>query len=205
MEWSLNSVYEIQFDRKYNIETKFSIKQDKLGFKNEDVQKLAVRYEPSPTYTLLKGLKMFKKVTSLYLEEATFIDYGCGAGRVLIVAAECGFKRIIGIELSPYLVEVCQRNITVYSRAHKGCDITVLEQNAAEYMPIDANVFYFCTPFESEIYKGVISNIKRSLDINPRKIYILDLHGSQHSIDFSQECFVLIKKLRNFQILTYPN
>jgi hypothetical protein len=33
----------------------------------------------------------------------TFLDLGCGKGRVLALAAEAGFQRIIGVEINPAL------------------------------------------------------------------------------------------------------
>src|SRR5437016_3207539 len=35
--------------------------------------------------------------------DTTFIDYGCGKGRVIMMAAMSGFRRVVGIEYSPDL------------------------------------------------------------------------------------------------------
>jgi len=43
--------------------------------------------------------------------ESTFLDFGCGKGRSLIVSHSLGFKSLIGIELSPYVYEVCRKNL----------------------------------------------------------------------------------------------
>ena len=40
-----------------------------------------------------------------------FIDYGAGLGRVLVLAAMLPFKRVIGIEISPVLVERARANL----------------------------------------------------------------------------------------------
>src|SRR5215472_1458160 len=40
----------------------------------------------------------------------TFVDLGCGKGRVLLMARELGFGRIIGVEFAPALAKVARRN-----------------------------------------------------------------------------------------------
>ena len=140
---------------------------------------------------------------SLKLKEAAFIDYGCGAGRVMIIAAESGFKNITGIELSPYLVALCQKNVKSYSVSRRDCELTVINHNAAEYIPMKADVFFFYVPFGLDIYRQVITNIKKSTEVNPRKVYVLDLLSEQKSVDFTQEGFQLITKQGNLKIFTY--
>ena len=49
---------------------------------------------------------------------ATFVDYGCGKGRVLLLAAEAGFIRLIGVEFAPELATVCEANL----RRRRGAD-----------------------------------------------------------------------------------
>jgi SAM-dependent methyltransferase len=206
VHWLIDIMYEIQFDRRYNVKTAFIILPDKLNYENPDIQKQAVQYQPSPAYTILKGLKVFKKVCSFDFKDATFIDYGCGAGRVMIIAAEYGFKKIIGVELSPYLVELCQNNIKTYSHSHKNCNLTVVKQNAAEYIPpSDANVFFFYSPFGFDIYKQVISNIKASVNRNHRTIYVLEILSEIRNVDFAKEGFEFERKVGKLRILRYQS
>jgi len=43
--------------------------------------------------------------------KTTFIDFGCGKGRALIVASKFGFQSLVGIEFSPHAMEVCRNNL----------------------------------------------------------------------------------------------
>ncbi|MBZ5489392.1 MAG: class I SAM-dependent methyltransferase [Acidobacteriia bacterium] len=52
------------------------------------------------------------------LQDFTFIDLGSGKGRALLMAAQYGFKRIIGVEFMPELHRVAQENIRKYT-AHR--------------------------------------------------------------------------------------
>src|SRR5277367_3679731 len=43
-------------------------------------------------------------------ERYVFVDYGCGKGRVLLVATHFPFQRIVGVEFAPQLAEIAEQN-----------------------------------------------------------------------------------------------
>jgi SAM-dependent methyltransferase len=47
-------------------------------------------------------------------EEFTFIDFGSGKGRALLLASEYPFQQVLGVEFSPELHSVTQENIRKY-------------------------------------------------------------------------------------------
>src|SRR6478752_3089102 len=49
------------------------------------------------------------------VSQFTFVDLGCGKGRVLLMASDYPFKRIIGVEFMPELHRAAQKNIVGYS------------------------------------------------------------------------------------------
>ena len=53
-------------------------------------------------------------------EDFTFIDFGSGKGRALLMASDLPFRRVIGLEFSRELHAIAQRNIQVYKRAAQG-------------------------------------------------------------------------------------
>ncbi len=65
----------------------------------------------------------------------TFIDYGAGKGRVLLIAARHQFDRVVGVELSEPLIRVAAANIAAYAPRHPGlCPIELTVQtDAANY------------------------------------------------------------------------
>ncbi|MFF7788596.1 methyltransferase domain-containing protein [Streptomyces sp. NPDC007991] len=128
------------------------------------------RYSPSPTGTL----KAVISQVPLNYEEVTFIDFGSGKGRVLLVASEFPFKRIIGVELSGHLCNIATQNVTQYDSASKRChNIEIRHQSAEEFeIPDDAGVFYFYEPFSSTVAERVLENIERSLRRAPRAAVI---------------------------------
>jgi 2-polyprenyl-3-methyl-5-hydroxy-6-metoxy-1,4-benzoquinol methylase len=50
------------------------------------------------------------------IPRATFIDIGCGKGRVLLMAAEHGFRKIIGIDFAADLCLTARGNVEQYRR-----------------------------------------------------------------------------------------
>ena len=110
----------------------------------------------------------FRYITS----EGSFLDYGCGMGRVLAVAATRPFKRVIGVEISSELSEIARDNLV---RCRKCCGSTeVITLRADEYVvPSDVTTIFFYNPFDGPVLSRVFRNIKESLAIQPRKLTIV--------------------------------
>src|SRR5271170_3581526 len=45
------------------------------------------------------------------IHDYTFIDFGAGKGRAMLVASELPFRKVIGIELNPDLADIPERNL----------------------------------------------------------------------------------------------
>jgi SAM-dependent methyltransferase len=83
------------------------------------------------------------------LAKYTFIDIGCGKGRALLLASECGFREVVGVELNPTLAAIAQANADLWTVAGKArCPIRIKQGDAAEleFPPGPCVVFLF-NPF----------------------------------------------------------
>ncbi len=200
----LNVWHESRFDRKFNVRTGFIVSSDNLDFGDPGIQSQAVRYRPTPPFTIIQGLKKLRRLSGLDFAEEGFIDYGCGAGRVLIIAAESGFVDVTGIELSPSLVETCKRNIEAYAPINQASKLTVIKQNAMEYVPsTNATVFFFFVPFGADVYREVMARIRESIAALPRVVYIVEIGSKLRSFDFEDEgCELMgtVEKLSLFRL-----
>lgn len=105
----------------------------------------------------------------------TFIDFGCGKGRVLLVACEFGFGRIVGVEFATPLAQIAKRNAQVYrSKRPKSAAIDIVQVDAVDYeLPQDPEVLYFYSPFPPEVMEKVFQNIETSLRNYPRDLLVL--------------------------------
>ncbi|MBN8549994.1 MAG: class I SAM-dependent methyltransferase [Deltaproteobacteria bacterium] len=131
---------------------------------------------------------------SLDLEnrKQVLIDYGCGKGRVLAVAARFPFHRIIGLELSKYLCEIAESNVRAM-RLPKLCNsISIVNADARAYeVPSDVTVAFLFNPFAGEVLARVASNIEESFHKSPREITIFHIHFKK-----TPSCFAELKDFK---------
>ena len=103
-----------------------------------------------------------------------FVDIGCGKGRILISAAQAGFARIIGVEQSPDLIGICQRNLELYARHFTSKATEVLCLDASEFsFPPENLVVYMYNPVRGRTMRAIIGNLRVSWTSSPREIFIL--------------------------------
>jgi SAM-dependent methyltransferase len=110
--------------------------------------------------------------------QRVFIDVGCGKGMALMVAAESGFRRVIGVDLLPELVEQAHANLTQYAASDNGRSIEfeVEARDATNYtFPPEPSVVFLYNPFGEEIMAKVLANLERSLRDHPRPVYVMYL------------------------------
>ena len=114
----------------------------------------------------------------------TFIDIGSGKGRVLFIAAEYPFRKVLGVEYSTDMHRAALENIRRYKHGKQRCsDVESISANAAEYEFPDGNlVLYLFNPFGPEIMRRMLANLQRSLSDKPRHVVILMLWPEQARI-----------------------
>jgi SAM-dependent methyltransferase len=122
-----------------------------------------------------KILREILSALNIKHERYTFIDYGCGKGRALLVAAEFPFHRIVGVEFAPQLAEIAKQNLRNYRCGQPKCrDVTVLAMDAADFeLPREPAVLFFFSPFKGSVMESVVENIEASLRSFPRELFVL--------------------------------
>lgn len=104
-----------------------------------------------------------------------FVDFGCGKGRVLMIASEFGFREVRGIEFSPVSCGIARKNCLVYKAKSKtNTEFTIIESDVLDYtIRGDEDIFYLYHPFTGKILRQVLVNISESLLAKKRKIKII--------------------------------
>lgn len=105
----------------------------------------------------------------------TFVDVGCGKGKVLLMAMDYGFNHVTGIEFSSELCAFACRNVeAVRRRRGLACEIEVLECDATDYpvRPGDG-VFFLFHPFDESIMSIFIEHVAESVRRHPRPIWLI--------------------------------
>lgn len=104
----------------------------------------------------------------------TFVDFGCGKGRALFVAAQYGFRRAVGIELSPLFCRAAERNLERLQPHVPETRFTLLCDDAGNYdVGADDAVFYFYDPFDDSLIDRCLARIAASLAAAPRPVSII--------------------------------
>jgi SAM-dependent methyltransferase len=111
------------------------------------------------------------------LSEYTFVDMGSGKGRMLFVAAEFPFRRVVGVEYSRVLHEQALENLARYRRSGQRCGaIESIHADAAEFeFPEEKLVVYMFNPFGPEVLGRMLGNLGRSLERCPRHVMVVML------------------------------
>ena len=130
-----------------------------------------IAYDPCPWSTLRRALRL----VSLQAEGFTFVDIGCGKGKVLLSAMVLPFKRIVGVEFSSYLSRVAEQNIASARFLSRRCSsVQIICSDAIQYpIPEEPAIFFFANPFSYEVMELVLDNIVSSYLRAPRSIYLI--------------------------------
>jgi 16S rRNA G966 N2-methylase RsmD len=153
------------YERHLGIDTYGYINPVDLGFTNTEFNAyIPIGYRA--IYSVLERIPLEKS-------KSTFVDYGAGKGRAVVVAATLPFKRVIGIELSAALLEAAKNNVGKM-RYKRAASVELYQMDATQYVvPKDVNMIFFYNPFKGQALKKVVDNIYDSYQQYPRKIYII--------------------------------
>lgn len=189
------SKFEDQFfDIRKRTDTFGIVELDRLDIRSTNKGR-GIRYEPT------RAKPFFKVMSDLALPtDGRFVDFGCGKGRVLIMASECGFKKITGVDFSRELCDKAMENIRAYQAGHRNdADIEVVNADAVNHtIRPDGTVFYFFNPFDEVVFGKVLDNITDSLAASPRNIWIIYHNPLWRRV---VERWTMFKKISSFKIV----
>ncbi len=120
--------------------------------------------------------------------QATFVDLGCGKGRVVLIAAERKFARVIGVELDQRLVAVAERNVAAWTARHPDLTPPAIVWSDASDVPLSGSplVLYLYNPFEADVLDLVLRK-HRGPDtwiayVHPVDRKVVEAHGFRAKI-----------------------
>jgi SAM-dependent methyltransferase len=157
------------FDRRFGIETSQVVNSDQLEASLAN-RAHAIRYKATKARPFLDLLRRLQLPA-----DSTFVDVGSGKGRVLLLAAQLPFRRVVGIEFSRSLCEQARTNIEIFRRTGRTlAPIEVCEGDVTRHaLRGDENVFFLYNPFDAVILSQFVENIRRSLATHPRPIWLI--------------------------------
>jgi len=167
---------DLDYDWEHSVDTTRS----NVGFRTQFLTGVTARpyfaTEPWLFEQIMQALALSiqQSVVSQGLADFTFIDLGCGKGRVLLMASDYPFKRIIGVEFMPDLHRSAQKNIVGYSNDRQQCQqMETVCMDARDFQfPSGPLVVYLFNPFFEATFAQVLENLRHSVEQMLRPIYI---------------------------------
>jgi hypothetical protein len=158
------------FDRYYGLETSAPLGRYNLGFSIETAPHVS-----SYNACDVGQVKHIIRKLNIDQKRFCFIDVGSGKGRALFIADQFGFARIIGIEFSPPLHRVAERNLQIYlSRTRRDSKIELYNMDALEFeLPTKPTVVCMFSPFDKLFMVPFVEKLDRSLALNPRQLEVI--------------------------------
>lgn len=172
--------FDSSFDRKYGTDTSGVIPLQKLTIKSENTDG-CLWYEAI-------SVKVFMQIMNclnIDFGKFKFIDLGSGKGRVLLLASDHGFKRVIGVEFAQELHHTANKNVEIYERyTRKPSNIETICMDATEFpIPEGPVVIFFYSPFIGRVMEKILNNVSKSFAATPRKIVLVFCGRNTESIE----------------------
>jgi SAM-dependent methyltransferase len=173
-----NVLIDLSFDWRHGTDTMRWVQPDALGA-------LTSNQAHSAPYQATKVRPFLQLLRALRLPlDCNFVDIGSGKGRVLLIAAEFGFDKVVGLEFSPALCEVARNNARIYAGTRRRLSpIEIVETDAAQYRfaPRDQVLFMY-NPFDAFVMNEVLRNLRESLEAHPRPTWLIYNIPTHHDL-----------------------
>lgn len=169
LRWWIKRGSGVVFDWLHQVDTGSGAAKN-LEIKSANRDK-GIAYDSCPWSTLRQALRL----VSFPVTGFTFVDIGCGKGKVLLSAAALPFARIVGVEFSSYLSRVAEQNLASARLFRRKCrSVGIVCADAVHYpIPEGPAVFFFANPFKYEVMEVVLGNIVRSYVGSPRRMLLI--------------------------------
>lgn len=137
---------------------------------------------PSVLNALVRRWQRSRPATPL--EDFSFIDFGAGMGRAVLVAAQRPFRQVIGVELNPILVRTAKRNLAVWRSAGRArSPMKVIHQDAAEFaLPAGPCLAFLFNPFGATVMRQLVKAWKKAQAGRAEAIDILYVNNEQEHV-----------------------
>jgi SAM-dependent methyltransferase len=174
------------FDHRHRVDTAGLFYADQLASGHHRDAHSAGYYATAPSLVrgALQQWTLTLLETGLTLADFALLDVGCGKGRVLLIASEYPFRRIVGVELHPGLVAIARRNLRRWMRRPRACtNVEVLQDDAlAIPLPEGPLLVFFFNSFEREMIDPFLHKIAAAAAARPDPIDLIYVHPEFGSI-----------------------
>ncbi|MBX3563790.1 MAG: class I SAM-dependent methyltransferase [Sphingomonas sp.] len=167
------------FDRRWGTDTSGGIAVRELGFPEALVDECR-RYDPSDEAMLRDPVAML----DIDPAQFDFVDYGAGKGRMVMLAAEMGFRTVTGVELSERLCETARKNFERFASRNPGLPhARLFEGDAASFVPDGPAILaYLYNPFGANVMTAVRTRLEEALRAGTRQVVVIYANAEHGSL-----------------------
>lgn len=172
---------ELGFDLRHRTRTHPVLEGVQLGALPERLHGRQLVYHPINPLVMRRTLAVLRRLDGEAAWAGSFVDFGCGSGRALILAARHGFHTVIGVECSATLADACERNLAAsWRRLGLRASRELRRVDAAEFVvPDDSTLWLWFNPFDARDARLVGERMLESLRRRPRVAYLAYAHPEQ--------------------------
>jgi hypothetical protein len=145
-----------RFDAEMDVETEAIVTLDRYPSSLGESMDHAKHYVSTP----IAEIESLLDLSPLAPETTTFLDIGAGKGRPVLLAAARPFKRVVGVEIAPFLCEVARANLRRY-RGELACnDVSFVESDIAKFELPDGDLLVFMySPFTDVVLEPLVARL----------------------------------------------
>jgi SAM-dependent methyltransferase len=157
-----------RFDSEHGTDTGQVVRLESLRSVSDEQARLGHRYQASTPQRAMSALEGLP----IQHDEFTLIDIGSGKGRVVLLAAQLPFRRIIGVEFASELHDVAVSNVQRVRPDDQRLELVCQDVTGYEF-PDEPLVLYFYGPFFAPTMRVVMDRVTQSLRASPRPAYLV--------------------------------
>jgi 16S rRNA G966 N2-methylase RsmD len=143
-------------------------------------RKLGTHYAPTP-YLIIDWLH---EILPRDVSGWSFVDYGAGRGRVVMLAAKRPYAQVVGVEFAQELAEQAEKNIrSMKAKDVEAKHVSIAQADATSFqVPDTPLVAYFYAPFSKSVMVEVLSQISADFARNPRPVVLAFLNPPEPEV-----------------------
>lgn len=134
-----------------------------------------IGYEPTSYLSIVRCMRRIE-----WSRSDVFFDVGCGAGRVVCMAARRPIRRCVGIEFDAARAARAIDNASRLRR--KKAPIEIVRADAVDADYSSGTIYFFFNPFGEATLRAVMSKVERSRQEDARKIQLVYVNSEHASV-----------------------
>jgi len=166
LSYAVHRLHDEYWERRLRIHSFGSYRLESEGVRDRDDHD----YSPESYLDFHRALRWLSPEE----RRGVFLDCGSGKGRIVLAAACSTFRRAIGVEISPVLNRIAERNLESARPRLRCRDVAFVTADAATYeFPDDVTCVFVYNPFGGAVLAAALENLRRSLARAPRALALI--------------------------------